>query len=222
MVLTGDKTVELKGVIRVQVRSASLGKKRGDEGRMVVQVHYYEDGNVQLMSTKEVSRTLGVADEAATARNLIAIVKEEEDSFQVRPHHLSATEGRRREGGEGAAGGEGAVREHVEGDAEDAAAAAPRHQVPHGLDEGGRPGPRPQRTQARLIPHSPFLPRLSLPRLGFSELPQLWMMFHFNLWTREQPKVEWMPEPRLRGDDMRWNYDTLPLAAFRVARGWRQ
>ena len=54
VLLSGEKSVEVKGSIRVQV-------------------HYYEDGNVQLVSSKQIARSVAVGDETATARAIIKV-----------------------------------------------------------------------------------------------------------------------------------------------------
>jgi len=47
-----------------------------------VQVHYYEDGNVQLVTSKEVEQNVKVTDEKGTAARLIKVVEEEEGNYQ--------------------------------------------------------------------------------------------------------------------------------------------
>ncbi|XP_073954136.1 F-actin-capping protein subunit alpha [Choristoneura fumiferana] len=60
----GGGAAELRGVLRVQV-------------------HYYEDGNVQLVSSKEVRAPLVGASEAATAREFVKLVAEAENAYQT-------------------------------------------------------------------------------------------------------------------------------------------
>ncbi|GAU93285.1 hypothetical protein RvY_05250 [Ramazzottius varieornatus] len=60
----GQSTAELRGVVKVQV-------------------HYYEDGNVQLVSSKEIKEEVSITGEAETARNVIQIVQEAENDYQT-------------------------------------------------------------------------------------------------------------------------------------------
>ena len=52
-------------------------------GLLRVQVHYYEDGNVQLVSEKTVRKKVPVTDEAATAAQFIKAVKASESEYQT-------------------------------------------------------------------------------------------------------------------------------------------
>ena len=75
-----DREAELKGLIKVQV-------------------HYFEDGNVQLVSSKDVARKINVSvsgpsgrshslqnDADATAKEIIRVIEEEETQYQTAVH----------------------------------------------------------------------------------------------------------------------------------------
>lgn len=51
-------------------------------GQIKVQVHYYEDGNVQLVSSKEISRRVNITNDQQTAKDILKIIEEEESTYQ--------------------------------------------------------------------------------------------------------------------------------------------
>ena len=68
-------------------RSEWILKVSGDQaevsGDLKLQVHYYEEGNVQLVSSKDVKETLGVKSEKEMARELVSLVAEAEKVYQT-------------------------------------------------------------------------------------------------------------------------------------------
>jgi capping protein alpha len=53
------------------------------KGLLKVQVHYYEDGNVQLVCSKEVKQSVSIATEADTAKQFCLKVVETENEYQT-------------------------------------------------------------------------------------------------------------------------------------------
>ncbi|CAF0780044.1 unnamed protein product [Didymodactylos carnosus] len=52
------------------------------KGLVKAQVHYYEDGNVQLVSSKDFSESISIQDEHTTTKEMIRIIKQAEDNYQ--------------------------------------------------------------------------------------------------------------------------------------------
>jgi len=65
-------TVTLTGGVSAEVR-----------GVLKVQVHYYEDGNVQLVTSKEVKEHLSVTSEEETAREVVQLIENSENDYQT-------------------------------------------------------------------------------------------------------------------------------------------
>lgn len=46
------------------------------------QIHYYEDGNVQLVSSKECKHPVVISSETATAKDIIRAIEDAENDYQ--------------------------------------------------------------------------------------------------------------------------------------------
>lgn len=62
--LNGNSTAELRGILKVQV-------------------HYYEEGNVQLVSTKEIKESIAVSSEVQTAKAIVQVIEDAENLYQT-------------------------------------------------------------------------------------------------------------------------------------------
>lgn len=52
-------------------------------GILKVQVHYYEEGNVQLVSTKEIKETVQTGGEVQTAKAVVQVIEDAENLYQT-------------------------------------------------------------------------------------------------------------------------------------------
>jgi len=53
------------------------------KGVLKVQVHYYEEGNVQLVSKKEINETIAISDPVEGAKSLVQIMEDSESEYQT-------------------------------------------------------------------------------------------------------------------------------------------
>lgn len=51
-------------------------------GNIKSQIHYFEDGNVQLMTDRDVNEKVTTQNEASTGKDIVRIIRESEDTFQ--------------------------------------------------------------------------------------------------------------------------------------------
>ena len=63
--------------------SESEGYEATVNGAMSVKVHYYEDGNVQLLSNKSVEETIGITNPTELAAKLMEFIKKSETDYQT-------------------------------------------------------------------------------------------------------------------------------------------
>merc|ERR1711953_1433876 len=74
---------------RSQWTVAISGQQAEVSGVLKVQVHYYEDGNVQLVSSKDVKEAISSSSEETTAKELIKLM--EDTTFKALRRQLPVT-----------------------------------------------------------------------------------------------------------------------------------
>ena len=63
------------------------GSRASIEGLLRIQVHYYEDGNVQLLSKKDCEHEMSVESDSKFATELTKFVKNAENEYQASVRH---------------------------------------------------------------------------------------------------------------------------------------
>ena len=70
------------GTWRSQWSVAVSGQQAEVTGVLKTHVHYYEDGNVQLVSSKEVKESIAMGSETEVAKELVKMIEREETEYQ--------------------------------------------------------------------------------------------------------------------------------------------